>query len=170
MINIEKKRNKIIISKNNMNTKINKDKKMSKNQRIKIIIIINKERNSIEMSKNGRKIIIKNKKRTRLNIRQNKFFKGKLRQIKNLMQLTISKKLKNLFLFKAIMIKTKEDSFSTMEIRIITKRGTILMAFKDQDLMEIIKINGQYKNFLIKNVNLGCLKIKIIKKIIFRIK
>jgi len=44
------------------------------------------------------------------------------------------------------------------------------MAFKDQDLMEIIKINGQYKNFLIKNVNLGCLKIKIIKKIIFRIK
>ena len=68
------------------------------------------------------------------------------------------------------MIKTKEDSFSTMEIRIITKRGTILMAFKDQDLMEIIKINGQYKNILIKNVNLGCLKIKIIKKIIFRIK
>ena len=86
------------------------------------------------------------------------------------MQLTISKKLKNLFLFKAIMIKTKEDSFSTMEIGIITKWGTILMAFKDQDLMEIIKINGQYKNFLIKNVNLGCLKIKIIKKIIFRIK
>jgi hypothetical protein len=79
MINIEKKRNKIIISKNNMNTKINKDKKMSKNQRIKMIIIINKERNSIEMSKNRRKIIIKNKKRTRLNIRQNKFFKGKLR-------------------------------------------------------------------------------------------
>ena len=31
MINIEKKRNKIIISKINMNTKINKDKNMTKN-------------------------------------------------------------------------------------------------------------------------------------------
>ena len=58
MINIEKRRNKMIIIKINMNNKIDKNRNIFKNKKMQMIRVLkikikNTKRNSNEMNKNG---------------------------------------------------------------------------------------------------------------------